>query len=70
MMGCLILKQMYNLSDETIAEGWVMNPYMQYFCGEAHFQHKFPFEPPSISLVCSTLMRCTISCCLFPSLSR
>lgn len=45
MIGCLILKQMYNLGDETIAEEWVMNPYMQYFCGEAHFQHKFPFDP-------------------------
>jgi IS5 family transposase len=22
-----------------------MNPYMQYFCGEAHFQHKFPCDP-------------------------
>ncbi len=22
-----------------------MNPYMQYFCGEAHFQHRFPFDP-------------------------
>lgn len=45
MVGCLILKQMYNLGDETLAKAWVMNPYMQYFCGEAHFQHRFPFDP-------------------------
>jgi IS5 family transposase len=45
MVGCLILKQLYNLGDETIAIEWKMNPYMQYFCGEAHFQHKFPFDP-------------------------
>jgi IS5 family transposase len=45
MVGCLILKQLYNLGDETIAFEWKMNPYMQYFCGEAYFQHKFPFDP-------------------------
>jgi len=45
MVGCLILKQLYNLGDETIAIEWKMNPYMQYFCGEAYFQHKFPFDP-------------------------
>ena len=37
MVGCLILKQLYNLGDETIAYEWKMNPYMQYFCGEAYF---------------------------------
>ena len=45
MVGCLILKQLYNLGDETLAIQWTMNPYMQYFCGEACFQHKFPFDP-------------------------
>lgn len=45
MVGCLMLKRLYNLGDETLAEAWVMNPYMQYFCGEAHFQHKFPCDP-------------------------
>jgi len=45
MVGCLLLKQMYNLGDETLAQSWVRDPYMQYFCGEAHFQHKFPFDP-------------------------
>lgn len=45
MVGCLLLKQMYNLGDETIAKEWVMSPYMQYFCGEVYFQHRFPFDP-------------------------
>jgi len=45
MVGCLILKQLYNFGDETLAIQWTMNPYMQYFCGEAYFQHKFPFDP-------------------------
>lgn len=45
MVGCLLLKQLYNLGNETLAIQWTMNPYMQYFCGEAHFQHKFPFDP-------------------------
>lgn len=45
MVGCLMLKRLYNLGDETLASAWIMNPYMQYFCGEAHFQHKFPCDP-------------------------
>lgn len=45
MVGCLMLKHLYNLGDESLAKAWVMNPYMQHFCGEAHFQHQFPFDP-------------------------
>lgn len=45
MVGCLLLKRIYNLGDETLANAWIMNPYMQYFCGEAYFQYKFPFDP-------------------------
>ena len=45
MVGCLILKHLYNYGDESLAKTWVMNPYMQYFCGEAYFQHRFPFNP-------------------------
>jgi IS5 family transposase len=45
MSGCLLLKRYYNLGDETLAEEWVMNPYMQYFCGYSHFEHKFPCDP-------------------------
>lgn len=45
MVSCLLLKRLYNLGDETIVSAWIMNPYMQYFSGEAHFQHKFPCDP-------------------------
>lgn len=47
MVGCLILKRLENLGDETLAEAWVMNPYMQYFCGMTFFEHKFPCDPSS-----------------------
>ncbi len=45
MVGCLLLKRIYNYGDESLAKAWVMNPYMQYFCGEAYFQHTFPCDP-------------------------
>jgi len=45
MVGCLLLKRLYNLGDETLAEAWEMNPYMQYFCGYANFEHSFPCDP-------------------------
>lgn len=44
-VGCLLLKRLYDLGDETLAKVWVMNPYMQYFTGEAHFRHDFPCDP-------------------------
>ena len=42
MCGLLILKQLYNLSDESIVAQWQMNPYYQVFCGETHFQNTPP----------------------------
>src|SRR5690625_3635246 len=45
MVGCLMLKRLYNLGDETVAKAWVTNHYMQYFTGEVKFQHKFPCDP-------------------------
>lgn len=45
MVGCLLLKRLYNLGDETLAKAWVRDPYMQYFCGEAHFKHQFACDP-------------------------
>jgi len=45
MVGCLLLKRIYNLGDETLAGEWIMNPYMQHFCGMSHFEHKFPCDP-------------------------
>jgi len=48
MVGLLILKQMYNLGDETLFPQWVHNPYFQYFCGESEFQWKFPYDPSNL----------------------
>jgi len=45
MVGCLILKQMYNYGDETLAQAWVRDVYFQYFCGMIFFEHTFPFDP-------------------------
>jgi IS5 family transposase len=45
MVGCLLLKQIRNLGDETLAKEWIENPYMQYFCGMRYFEYRFPFDP-------------------------
>ena len=45
MVGCLLLKHLKNLGDETVAKAWIENPYMQYFCGMRCFEHQFPFDP-------------------------
>ena len=45
MVGCLILKHLYNLGDERIPEFWVRDVYFQHFCGGVFFEHKFPFDP-------------------------
>ena len=44
MVRGLMLKRIYHLGDETLTEAWKMNPYMQYFCGMAHFEHNFPCD--------------------------
>jgi hypothetical protein len=50
MVGCLLLKRIYNLGDETLAGAWKMNPYMQYFCGMTHFEHHFTCDPIDLSI--------------------
>jgi len=44
MVGLLLLKHIYGLSDEGVCERWVYDPYFQYFTGEEFFQHRFPHE--------------------------
>jgi transposase, IS5 family len=41
----LLLKQVYNESDENVVARWIENPYWQYFCGEVNFQKQEPFDP-------------------------
>jgi transposase, IS5 family len=45
MIGLILLKYLYNLSDEVVVSRWKENPYWQYFCGEIHFQTDKPIEP-------------------------
>ena len=45
MVGMLLLKRMYDQSDESVLARWVENPYWQYFTGETYFQHRPPFDP-------------------------
>jgi len=42
MSGLLMLKQLYNLSDESVVQQWKQNPYYQVFCGETCFQNRVP----------------------------
>ncbi len=45
MSGLLMLKQLYDLSDEQ----WMMNPYYQYFCGMEEFSHERPCHPTELT---------------------
>lgn len=48
MSGALILKQMFNLSDERMVDDWVQNPYYQYFTGSIYFSWEKPFDPSEL----------------------
>jgi len=37
MVGCLMLKHMFDLGDERIPEVWVRDVYFQHFCGGVFF---------------------------------
>src|SRR5499433_291486 len=49
MLGLLLLKHIYGLSDDGVCERWVYDPYFQYFTGEEFFQHVFPHERSDLS---------------------
>ncbi len=44
IIGMMLLKERFNLSDEKVLKIWPENPYWQYFCGEIHFQPDKPFS--------------------------
>ena len=48
MVGLLMLKSMFNESDESLISRWVENPYWQYFCGEQFFNHTPPCDPSDL----------------------
>jgi len=49
VIGLLLLKHIYGLSDEAVCDRWVHDPYFQHFTGEAFFQHEFPHERSDLS---------------------
>ena len=49
VIGLLLLKHIYGLSDEGVCERWVHDPYFQHFTGEEFFQHAFPHERSDLS---------------------
>ena len=49
VIGLLLLKHIYALSDEGVCDRWVHDPYFQYFTGEEFFQHQFPHERSDLS---------------------
>jgi IS5 family transposase len=48
MVALHYLKYTFNLSDEDVVEGWVENPYWQYFSGMQWFEHQMPIHPSSM----------------------
>jgi len=48
IVGLHYLKLLFNESDESVVAKWVENPYWQYFCGYATFQHRPPCHPTSL----------------------
>ena len=48
VVGLMMLQHMYNFSDEGVVEGWVENPYWQFFCGEQQLQWETPIDPSSL----------------------
>ena len=49
VIGLLLLKHIYGLSDDGVCERWVYDPYFQHFTGEEFFQHDFPHERSDLS---------------------
>jgi transposase, IS5 family len=49
VIGLLLLKHIFALSDEEVCERWVYDPYFQYFTGDDFFQHAFPHERSDLS---------------------
>ena len=44
IVGVIMLRRMFNQSDESVLDRWVENPYWQYFCGEIYFRYELPFD--------------------------
>ncbi len=49
MVALHYLKYTFDLSDEAVVQGWVENPYWQFFSGEKFFQFDVPIDPSSMT---------------------
>jgi len=49
MVALNYLKYTFDLSDEAVLQGFLENPYWQYFCGFEYFQHKLPTDPSNMT---------------------
>jgi IS5 family transposase len=49
MVGLHLLQHAKGLSDDAVCAAWLENPYYQFFCGEAFFQHQLPLDRSSMS---------------------
>ena len=49
MAGLHYLKGLHALSDELVVEGFLENPYWQYFCGMEFFEHRLPLDSSSMT---------------------
>jgi len=49
MVGLHYLKYTFDMSDETVLDGFLENPYWQYFCGFEYFQHESPTDASNMT---------------------
>ena len=49
MVGLHYLKGLHDLSDEAVVQGFLENPYWQYFCGMEYFMTELPLDPSSMT---------------------
>jgi IS5 family transposase len=49
LIGLVILKHTYDVSDEKLVETWRQNPYWQFFCGEPVMRWSLPCDPSELT---------------------
>jgi IS5 family transposase len=49
VVGLLLIKQMYDLSDVEVCAKFIESPYVQYFCGGVYFEHSIGLTSESLT---------------------
>lgn len=49
MIALHYLKYTFDLSDDDVLQGWIENPYWQFFSGMKYFEHRFPIHSSSMT---------------------